>query len=188
MEPILSKAIAEAHRTFHSLGSQEQAFQQLSAAAIAALRSGGKILTCGNGGSAADAMHLAEELVGKYKASRRSLAAICLNADPTLLTCIGNDFGFDEIFARQIESLAKENDVLICFSTSGNSPNILRALAVARAKHVKSAALLGKGGGQARAKADIEMIVESNDSGRVQEAHTLILHALLEAIECELTA
>jgi D-sedoheptulose 7-phosphate isomerase len=152
------------------------------------LRAGGKILTCGNGGSAADAMHLAEELVGRFKNSRRSLPAISLNADATLLTCIGNDFGFDEIFSRQLESLANENDLLVCFSTSGNSPNILRALETAKAKRVKSVALLGKGGGKAKGKADLELIIANNDGGRVQEAHTLILHALLEVIERDLTA
>jgi D-sedoheptulose 7-phosphate isomerase len=183
MEPILPKLVADACRTLQALAAQEDAFQKIAAAAVAALRSGGKILTCGNGGSAADAMHLAEELVGRYKNNRKSLPAVSLNADATLLTCIGNDYGFDQIFSRQIEGLANKNDLLVCFSTSGNSPNILRALDAAKAKGVKSVALLGKGGGQAKGRADLEIIIANADGGRVQEAHTLILHALLEVIE-----
>src|SRR5664280_1338165 len=101
MEPVLPKLVADACRTLQALATQEEAFQKLAGAAVAVLKSGGKIVTCGNGGSAADAMHLAEELVGRYKNHRRSLAAVSLNADATLLTCIGNDFGFDEIFSRQ---------------------------------------------------------------------------------------
>lgn len=188
MEPVLPKLVVDACRTLQALAAQEDAFQKIAEAAVAALRSGGKVLTCGNGGSAADAMHLAEELVGRYKNNRRSLPAISLAADATLLTCIGNDYGFDEVFSRQVESLANQNDLLICFSTSGNSPNILRALEAAKAKRVKSVALLGKGGGQAKGRADLEIIIASNDGGRVQEAHTLILHALLEVIERAVTA
>lgn len=188
MEPVLPKLVADACRTLQALATQEDAFQKLAGAAVGVLKSGGKIVTCGNGGSAADAMHLAEELVGRYKNNRRSLPAISLNADATLLTCIGNDYGFDEVFSRQVEGLANKNDLLICFSTSGNSPNILRALDAAKAKGVKSVALLGKGGGQAKGKADLEMIVANTDGGRVQEAHTLILHALLEVIEREVAA
>jgi len=114
---------------------------------------------------------------------------VSLVADGTLLTCIGNDYGFDQVFSRQVEGLANKNDLLVCcFSSSGNSPNILRALAAAKGKGVKSVALLGKGGGKARGQADWEIIVANSDSGRIQEAHTLILHALLEVIEREITA
>src|SRR5438093_9393372 len=119
MQPLLSKLVADACRTLQTLAVQEEIFDRIAAAAVATLRSGGKLLTCGNGGSAADALHLAEELVGRYHRNRVSLAAISLNADPTLLTCIGNDFGFDEIFARQVEGLGRRGDLLVCFSTSG---------------------------------------------------------------------
>lgn len=186
MEPLLPKLVADACRTLQALAAQEDTFQRVAGAAVAALKSGGKILTCGNGGSAADAMHLAEELAGRYRGNRRPLPAISLNADATLLTCIGNDYGFDEVFSRQVEGLANKNDLLVCFSTSGNSRNILRALEAAKSKDVKSAALLGKDGGKAKGKADLEIIIASTDSGRVQEAHTLILHALLEVIEREM--
>ena len=186
MEPLLSKITGDACRTLQALVAEETTFQKIAAAAVASLRSGGKILACGNGGSAADAMHLTQELVGRFRGNRRSLPAVSLAADPTALTCIGNDFGFDSVFSRQVEGLADKNDLLVCLSTSGNSPNILRALEAARAKGVKTVALLGKGGGKAKGKADIEIIVANSDSGRVQEAHTLILHALLDAIEREL--
>ena len=171
-----------------SLLAQQPSFDRIAAVAVATLRAGGKILSCGNGGSAADAMHLAEELVGRYRSNRRSLPGACLNADATALTCIANDFGFDEVFARQIEGLGVKGDLLVCFSSSGNSPNILRALDVARQRGVKSVALLGKDGGQAKGKADLELIVASTDTARIQESHTLILHALLEIIEREFPA
>ena len=183
MEPILPKLVADATQTLKSLLAQEEAFERIGRVAVATLQSGGKILTCGNGGSAADALHLAEELVGRYGRERRSLAAVCLNADPTLLTCIGNDYGFVELFARQVEGVANPNDLLVCFTTSGNSPNILRALEVAAGKGVKTVALLGKDGGKAKGRASLELIVGSNDTARIQEAHTLLLHALLERIE-----
>jgi D-sedoheptulose 7-phosphate isomerase len=188
MEPVLPKLVEDACRTLQSLTLQEVAFQRIAAAAVATLKSGGKILTCGNGGSAADALHLAEELVGRFRGNRRSLPAVSLTADATLLTCIGNDYSFDEIFSRQIEGLANKNDLLVCFSTSGNSPNILRAINAAKSKDVKCVAFLGRGGGQSKGKADFEMIVTSSDTGRVQESHTLLLHALLEVIEREITA
>jgi D-sedoheptulose 7-phosphate isomerase len=188
MEPILKKLVGDACQTLQSLLTQEETFESIAAAAVATLQAGGKILTCGNGGSAADALHLAEELVGRYNRNRRSLPAVCLNADPTLLTCIANDFGYDEVFARQVEGLAEKRDLLVCFTTSGNSANILRALATAKGKQVKTVALLGKDGGQAKGRADLELIVASADTARVQEAHTLLLHALLERIEAGLFA
>lgn len=188
MEPVLPKLVEDACRTLQSLAAQDDVFQKIAAAAVAALKSGGKLLTCGNGGSAADAMHLSQELVGRFRNNRPSLPAVSLAADATALTCIGNDFGFDTVFSRQVEGLANKNDLLVCFSTSGNSPNILRALDAAKSKGVKSVALLGKGGGKAKGQADFEIIIANADSGRVQEAHTLILHALLEVIEREVAS
>lgn len=183
MEPVLPKLVADACQTMQSLLAQPETFERIAAAVVNALNSGGKILTCGNGGSAADALHLAEELVGRYNRDRRSLPAVCLNADPTLLTCIANDYSFDEVFARQVEGLGGKNDVLVCFSSSGNSPNVVRALEAARKLGVRSVALLGKGGGKAKGQADLELIVASADTARIQEAHTLLLHAVLERVE-----
>ena len=185
MESILTKLIADSSAAMQSLLAQQTAFDRISAALLETLRAGGKIMTCGNGGSAADALHMAEELVGRYKSNRRSLPGLCLNADATALTCIANDFGFEEVFARQVEGLSVKGDLLVCFSTSGNSANVLRAFEVARSRGIKTVALLGKDGGKAKGKADFEMIVGSNDTAHIQEAHTLILHALLEVVEHE---
>jgi phosphoheptose isomerase len=148
-----------------------------------AIKSGRKLLTAGNGGSAADALHLAEELVGRFDKERDSLPAIALCADPTLITCIGNDYGFDHLFSRQIEGLGRPGDVLVVFSTSGKSPNVLNALHAAKKRQVKTIAVLGKDGGPAKGLADHELIVPSNVTARVQEVHTFILHAWLTLLE-----
>ena len=185
MESLLAKAISDSGAAMQSLLAQQSSFDKIATAFVRALRAGNKILTCGNGGSAADAMHLAEELVGRYRGKRRSLPAVCLNADASILTCIANDFGYDEVFARQLEALGAKGDVLVGFSTSGNSANVLRAFEAARPRNVITVALLGKDGGKAKGKADFELIVSSDDTARVQEAHTLVLHALLEIIERE---
>jgi D-sedoheptulose 7-phosphate isomerase len=148
-----------------------------------ALLAGRTLFTCGNGGSAADAMHLSEELIGRYRSNRRPLASVCLNSDVGALTCIANDFGYDVVFSRQLEGLAKPGDVLVVFSTSGSSRNILNILAAARRCGVTSIALLGKGGGPARGEADHAIVVPSANSARIQELHGLILHAICEEVE-----
>jgi D-sedoheptulose 7-phosphate isomerase len=148
-----------------------------------ALIAGRTLFTCGNGGSAADAIHLAEELVGRYRGDRRPFPAVCLNTDVGAITCIANDFGFEHIFARQLRALARPGDLLAVFSTSGGSPNIRLALETARACGVSSIALLGKGGGAALALADHALVVPSANSARIQEVHGLILHAICEEIE-----
>ncbi len=140
---------------------------------------GGKLLVCGNGGSCADAMHLAEELVARFQADRRGLAAVALT-DPTVLTCAANDFGFDHVFARQVEALGRPGDVLVVLSTSGNSPNVLRALDAAETGKLHTVAFLGKDGGKCRGRCDVEMIVESPKAHRVQEGHKLLFHTLCE--------
>lgn len=147
------------------------------------LRNGNKILTCGNGGSAADALHMAQELIGRYKRDRKSLAALCLAADPTALTCIGNDYGFESVFSRQVEGFGRKGDGLVLFSTSGNSANLIQAVIQARAHEMTTFAVLGKGGGLMRGRADFEIVVPSDDTARVQEVHTLILHSWLEVID-----
>jgi D-sedoheptulose 7-phosphate isomerase len=152
------------------------------------LLAGHTLFTCGNGGSAADAMHLAEELIGRYRADRRPLPAICLNADVGALTCIANDFGYDAVFARQLVGLARPGDALVVFSTSGGSPNILRALEAANASGVTSLALLGKGGGPALALATHAIVAPSSNSARIQELHGLILHAICEEVEARVLA
>ncbi len=186
MHVNLASLITDARRVTGSVLNHQPAIRASGTVMTRALRTGHKILTCGNGGSAADAMHLAEELVGRYKGNRRALAAVALNSDATALTCIANDFGYDAVFSRQVEALGQKGDVLVVFSTSGNSPSILRALAAARKGGLVTVALLGKGGGKAKGLSDHEIIIDSDDGARSQEAHTLILHLWLELIEAGL--
>ena len=147
------------------------------------LKKGGKILTCGNGGSAADAMHLTSELVGRYRSDRIALPAICLNSNGADLTCIVNDYGYESVFARQVEAFGREGDVLVVFSTSGKSPNVLRALYKARSMGLNRVGFLGKDGGEAKGAAGVEMIVPSNDVPRIQESHTLLIHTICDYLE-----
>lgn len=151
----------------------------------ACLRGGGKLLTCGNGGSATDAAHLAEELTGRYKGNRRALPAICLCADAAAMTCIANDWSFDDVFARQVEAFARPGDVLVAFTTSGNSENCLRAIRAARERGAVTVVLMGKDGGRTKGVADYEVIVPSLTTARIQEIHTWILHQILEAVEAD---
>ncbi|OAN36353.1 phosphoheptose isomerase [Chloroflexus islandicus] len=173
----------EAMEVLQASATLVPAIDAITTLAADALLAGHTLYTAGNGGSAADALHLAEELIGRYRGNRRPLPAICLNADIGALTCIANDFGYDEVFARQLAALGRPGDVLVVFSTSGHSPNILNVLRTARSKGVISIALLGKDGGAACALADHALIVPSNNTARIQEVHTLILHAICEEVE-----
>ena len=149
----------------------------------ASLRSGGKLLICGNGGSAAEAMHLTGELVGRYKKERRPLAAITLGTDPALVTCIGNDYSYEEIFSRQVRGLGRAGDVLIVFTTSGRSANVIRALQAAREMKIESIAFLGKDGGPALGLADHALVVRHQDTARIQEGHQFLMHSLMDMLE-----
>lgn len=149
------------------------------------LRNGNTLLICGNGGSAAEAQHFATELVGRYKGSRRSLPAIALSSDGTLLSCIANDFGWEAVFARQISGLARPGDLVVCLSSSGNSPNVVAALEEARRRGLFSIALLGRGGGAARARASCEIIVPGDRGASAQEAHLFLIHYFCESVESE---
>lgn len=150
------------------------------------LANSGTIFWCGNGGSAADSQHLAAELVGRFKKDRRALRSIALTTDTSVLTCVGNDYSYDEIFARQIESLGRKGDVLVVISTSGNSKNVLRAIRKAKSLGVKTVALLGKNGGPCKKHADFALVVPSESTARIQECHILIGHIFCELIEREL--
>ena len=157
--------------------------QLFAEAAAKTLERGGLLMSCGNGGSMCDAMHFAEEWTGRFRGSRKALAAVAF-ADPSQLTCIANDFGFEEVFARQVEALGKAGDLLVAISTSGNSPNILRACEVARARGVKTVGLLGKGGGLLKGQVDIAIVVPvAQTSDRIQEVHIKVLHIVIEAVE-----
>jgi D-sedoheptulose 7-phosphate isomerase len=169
-----------------TLAACEAPFLQLLEAAVAAIRRGGKILFFGNGGSAADAQHLATELTIRYVKDRPPIAAIALTTDSSALTAGGNDLGFEQIFARQLHALGRPGDLAIAISTSGNSPNIVRALEVARGLGIVPAALAGRDGGKLRGLADPLMIVPAEATSRIQEMHILLGHLLCEALEREL--
>jgi D-sedoheptulose 7-phosphate isomerase len=149
------------------------------------LRQGRTVYACGNGGSATDSMHLCEELVGRYRGDRRPLPAVSLNTDTSVLTCIANDYGYDHIFARQIEALGREGDLLVGFSTSGNSENIRLAFETAKKQGLTTILLTGKDGGAIRFIADHSIIIPSDNTARIQELHTFVLHTWLELVENE---
>ena len=186
-EALLSSKITTLTALLSSLLDQHEKVFILSAVAFAkALVEGKTIFWCGNGGSAAESSHLAVELIGRFKNNRRPLPSISLNSDTSAITCIANDFGYDEIFARQLDGLAKKGDVLVVLSTSGKSENILRALRKAKELGVTSIALLGKGGGEAANLANHTIIIESSETARIQEIHLLIGHTFCEFAEMEM--
>jgi len=148
-----------------------------------ALKQGGKVLLIGNGGSAADAQHIAAELAGRFEMERDSLPAIALTTNTSVLTALANDYGYDVIFSRQLEALASEKDILIAISTSGTSPNILKAAEVVRSKNVTVIGLTGRDGGKLKEIADLAIIVPSNDTARIQEAHITIGHIICHLVE-----
>jgi D-sedoheptulose 7-phosphate isomerase len=161
-------------------------FARLVEACARSLRAGGKLMFFGNGGSAADAQHLATELVVRYRKNRAPIAALALTTDTSALTAIGNDLGFDELFARQIAALGKRGDVAIGISTSGQSPNVLKGLEAARAMGLVAAALAGRGGGKMKGLADPLLIVPSDTTSRIQEMHIMLGQMLCGALEQEL--
>ncbi len=154
---------------------------------IEALKKNGKIILFGNGGSAADAQHIAAELVGRYMTERQGLAAIALTTDTSILTSIGNDYGYEEIFSRQIEALAKPEDVVVGISTSGTSKNVINAIKLANATGCNIIGFSGKDGGKMNRICDVNIVVPSNDTARIQEMHILIGHTLCHLIDFELT-
>ena len=186
-DAVLSSKISTLTTLLASLLDQhEAAFNQSAEVFARALKQGNTIFWCGNGGSAAESSHLAVELIGRFKNNRRPLPSVSLNSDTSAITCIANDFGYDEIFARQLEGLAKPGDVLVVLSTSGKSENILRALRKANELGVTSIALLGKGGGPAANLANHRIVIESSETARIQEIHLLIGHTFCEFAEMEM--
>ncbi len=149
-----------------------------------AFRAGGKLLICGNGGSAADAQHIAGEFVNQFlHTGRRALPALALTTDGGVLTCIANDTGFERIFARQVEAFGERDDVLLAITTSGNSPNVVAAIEEARRRDMKVVGLLGRDGGRVRPLCDVALVVPSDDTQRIQETHNLIGHILCDLVE-----
>jgi D-sedoheptulose 7-phosphate isomerase len=181
--PLLA-ALRDLANTAERTASQlEVQIDQALSMVRATVARGGTLLFCGNGGSAADAQHLATEYVVRYMRNRRPYPAIALTTDSSLLTAAGNDFGFDQIFARQVEAIGKTGDLLIIHSTSGNSPNVLLAAAAARAKGIPVLALSAKDGGALREQADLCLVVPTDRTDRAQEIHLCIQHAICDAIE-----
>jgi D-sedoheptulose 7-phosphate isomerase len=171
--------LAAAKRCWREIGQAADAITE-------SLKSGCKVLAFGNGGSASDAQHFVAELVNRFLLDRAPLPAIALNTDTSVLTCIGNDLSFDEVFSRQVSALGTKGDVAFAITTSGNSKNILNALKAARKKGMKSIGLLGRGGGKAKRLVDIPIVVPSDITPRIQETHIAIIHIICEIVEAEI--
>mgnify|MGYP001614072370 FL=1 len=167
-------------------GSKLGEIEEMVELILTSYRNGGKVILCGNGGSAADAQHLAAELVGRFKLERRALPAIALNTNTSILTALGNDYGYETVFSRQVEALANEKDIIIGLSTSGNSPNVLKAIEAAKAKGAMTIGLTGGNGGSLAKMTDLAIVVPSDNTPRIQEAHITIGHIVCELVEREL--
>lgn len=185
---IWKTALVEAQSVLNKLISDENTLallEQFSSQLITCYKNKGTVFICGNGGSHCDALHFAEELTGRYRKDRRALGALALG-EASHVTCVSNDYGFKFIFSRQLEGLARKNDVLIGLSTSGNSENIIEAFSAAKNIGVKTIALLGKGGGKLLSQADLSILVPGTTSDRIQELHMLLLHTVIETVEREI--
>lgn len=167
---------------FVSSPDQVEKCIQFSQMLIETYRNGGTVFSCGNGGSHCDAMHFAEELTGRYRKDRRPLGALALG-DSSHVTCVSNDYGFQYIFSRQVEGLGRKGDALIGLSTSGNSENVIQAFQAAKAKGMKTVALLGRDGGKLKAMADLAIVIPAQTSDRIQEMHIKIIHTVIETVE-----
>ena len=179
------RAAAATHERL-AAGPAVEAVAAAAAAIVTSLSAGGTVLVFGNGGSAADAQHVVAELVGRFVKNRRAWPAVALTTDTSILTAVGNDFGFDQVFARQIEALGRPGDVAVGITTSGDSPNVLRALEAARSRGLVTVALTGKSGGAAGRLAEIHLNVPETVTARIQEAHTTMLHLVCELVDDEL--
>ncbi len=183
---FLKNAVAAAEETLRSLLHLDAQLAKAADLIEQCLRGGNKLLVCGNGGSAADASHFATEFVVRFMKDRPAYPAICLTGDGGLLTAAGNDYGFDEIFARQVAAFGLAGDLLICLTTSGKSRNVERALEEAKARKLKAIAFLGRDGGSTIGMADVDLLVRGDLTARIQEAHQLLLHVLCETVESRL--
>ncbi len=183
---ILKTAIGAAKETLQSLLGLDSQVAKAADIIEQCLRAGNKLLVCGNGGSAADASHFATEFVVRFMKDRPAYPAICLAGDGGLLTAAGNDYGFDEIFARQVAAFGLPGDLLICLTTSGKSRNVERALQEAKTRKLKTIAFLGRDGGSTIGMADVDLLVRGDLTARIQEAHQLLLHVLCETVEVRL--
>jgi D-sedoheptulose 7-phosphate isomerase len=185
-ENFIKENFIEAQQVLEKFISDNANFEKIKSAGdifVNSLNSGGKIISCGNGGSMCDAMHFAEELTGRFRDDRRAIGAVSIS-DASHLTCVGNDYGFDRIFSRYVEGLGREGDVLLAISTSGNSKNILNAIDAAKERGMKVIGLTGKDGGKMATVCDVEIrSPQSKYSDRVQEIHIKVIHTLIDYIE-----
>lgn len=179
----LETAIAEHRAAVDSVANMEAELRRAVMLIRDAFAAGRRLFICGNGGSAADAQHFAAELTGRFEKERRGYPATALSTDTSALTSIGNDYGFDQVFARQLEALAMRGDVLVAISTSGNSPNVVKAVEQAHALGVRTIGLLGRDGGVCAEGVDVPLVVGVPRTARIQEAHVLILHLLCEGLD-----
>lgn len=185
-EDVVRAALEEASRTLRAFVDDAENLRAIGRfvdAAADTLERGGLLMACGNGGSMCDAMHFAEEWTGRFRKNRRALAAVAFS-DPSQLSCIANDFGYEEVFAREVEALGKPGDLLLAISTSGNSPNVLRAVRKAKELGITTVGLLGMGGGEIRREVDVPIVVpDAATSDRIQELHIKVIHVAIEAVE-----
>lgn len=181
-------SLAETLSTFQALTTIRPAIDRAGQLILTTLRREGRLLICGNGGSAAEAAHFATELVGRYAKTRRSLPAIALSSDGSLVTCIGNDFGYEQVFARQVAGLARPGDLVVVLTSSGNSANILTALHEAKKLGLESIAFLGRGGGKAAGLATCDLVIPGQSGAAAQEAHLFLIHHFCELIDAAFPA
>jgi len=184
-DTVFGKAIVEHQAVIHSVKDQLELLEGIARTMAAALHRGNQILWCGNGGSAGDSQHLAAEIVGRFRRERRGLPSIALTTDTSILTSVANDYGYEMVFSRQVEAIAKPGDVLVGISTSGNSRNVVAALETAKLHGVTTVAFTGEGGGRMGALADHLFAVSSRDTARIQEAHILAGHMLCDWLELD---
>lgn len=185
IHPIIAEHFSDHLDVFSKTMDHMDVIQEMAWRCKSALDNGNKVLFCGNGGSAADSQHLAAELIGRFQKERRSLASIALTTDTSILTAVGNDYGFDDIFARQVEGLGRTGDVLIGISTSGNSKNVVKAVEKAKDIGMHTFAFTGEGGGRLGELCDLTLAIPSKVTARIQEMHILAGHIICELVEVE---
>lgn len=185
---VWSQSLKEAQETLNKFLSSQDLMakcEEFSKLCLDTVRNGGNMFSCGNGGSHCDAMHFAEEFTGRYRKDRKPIGALALG-DPSHVTCVSNDYGFEHIFSRQIEGLGRKGDLLLGLSTSGNSKNVILAFEAAKKKGIKTIALLGKDGGALKGLADLAIVVPAQTSDRIQEIHIKLIHTVIESVEREI--
>ena len=184
---VIEKNIQELKNLLYEIPKEQiDLIIEIAKQVVKTLKLGGCVFWCGNGGSASESQHLAAELIGRFKENREPYKSISLSSDAAVITCISNDFDFENLFSRQLDGLGKKGDLIIALSTSGNSLNIKNVINKAKSKEIKSISILGKGGGKIKSLADLTLIVNSNSTARIQEMHALIGHIICEIVEEEL--